>query len=67
MAPLGPMGKAPEVPMDYVCVNKELRRVVSVLVAVDYSVVPWCTYTDPEVARVGLSEEEAQAQNVPTR
>jgi len=33
--------------------------------AVDYSVVPWCTYTDPEVARVGLSEEEAQAQNVP--
>lgn len=33
--------------------------------AVDYSVVPWCTYTDPEVARVGLSEEEAQAQGVP--
>ncbi|MEA3209029.1 MAG: hypothetical protein QOE70_2086 [Chthoniobacter sp.] len=25
----------------------------------DYSVVPWCTYTDPEVARVGLNEEEA--------
>ena len=33
--------------------------------AVDYSVVPWCTYTDPEVARVGLSEEEALAQGVP--
>lgn len=32
---------------------------------VDYSVVPWCTYTDPEVARVGLSEEEAKAQGVP--
>ncbi len=33
--------------------------------AVDYSVVPWCTYTDPEVARVGLSETEAQEQGVP--
>ena len=33
--------------------------------AVDYSVVPWCTYTDPEVVRVGLSEEEALAQGVP--
>ncbi len=32
---------------------------------VDYSVVPWCTYTDPEVARVGLSETEAQEQNIP--
>jgi pyruvate/2-oxoglutarate dehydrogenase complex dihydrolipoamide dehydrogenase (E3) component len=26
----------------------------------DYSVVPWCTYTDPEVAHVGLGEKEAQ-------
>lgn len=26
---------------------------------VDYSVVPWCTFTDPELARVGLTEEEA--------
>lgn len=25
----------------------------------DYSVVPWTTYTDPEVAHVGLSEKEA--------
>ncbi len=33
--------------------------------AVDYSVVPWCTYTDPELARVGLSEDEAKAQNIP--
>jgi pyruvate/2-oxoglutarate dehydrogenase complex dihydrolipoamide dehydrogenase (E3) component/uncharacterized membrane protein YdjX (TVP38/TMEM64 family) len=32
---------------------------------VDYSVVPWATFTDPEVARVGLSEEEARAQGVP--
>ncbi len=25
----------------------------------DYRVVPWCTFTDPEVARVGLTPEEA--------
>ncbi|MEJ2131124.1 MAG: FAD-dependent oxidoreductase [Gammaproteobacteria bacterium] len=31
---------------------------------VDYSVVPWITYTDPEVARVGLSEVEASDQGV---
>ena len=27
----------------------------------DYRVVPWVTYTDPELARVGLTEEEARA------
>lgn len=32
---------------------------------VDYSVIPWTTFTDPEVARVGLSETEARAQNIP--
>jgi pyruvate/2-oxoglutarate dehydrogenase complex dihydrolipoamide dehydrogenase (E3) component/uncharacterized membrane protein YdjX (TVP38/TMEM64 family) len=31
---------------------------------VDYSVIPWVTFTDPEVARVGLSETEAQAQGI---
>jgi pyruvate/2-oxoglutarate dehydrogenase complex dihydrolipoamide dehydrogenase (E3) component/uncharacterized membrane protein YdjX (TVP38/TMEM64 family) len=31
----------------------------------DYAVIPWATFTDPEVARVGLSESEAQAQGVP--
>ncbi len=30
-----------------------------------YRVVPWATFTDPEVARVGLSEQEAQEQGVP--
>ncbi|MCB8746531.1 FAD-dependent oxidoreductase [Rhodoferax sp. U2-2l] len=30
----------------------------------DYSVVPWATFTDPEVARVGLNEQEALAQGV---
>jgi pyruvate/2-oxoglutarate dehydrogenase complex dihydrolipoamide dehydrogenase (E3) component len=31
---------------------------------VNYNVVPWCTYTEPEVARVGLSEDEAAAQGI---
>ncbi|HMN57553.1 MAG TPA: FAD-dependent oxidoreductase, partial [Ottowia sp.] len=30
----------------------------------DYSVIPWATFTDPEVARVGLSESEAKEQGV---
>ncbi|MBU6271222.1 MAG: FAD-dependent oxidoreductase [Betaproteobacteria bacterium] len=31
----------------------------------DYSVIPWTTFTDPEVARVGLSQAEAIAQGIP--
>jgi len=31
---------------------------------VDYRVIPWATFTDPEVARVGLSEQEAKEQGV---
>ena len=31
----------------------------------DYSVIPWCTFTDPEVARVGLNEKEAQQKGIP--
>ncbi len=30
--------------------------------AVSYRVVPWATFTDPEVARVGLSEEQARSE-----
>jgi len=30
----------------------------------DYSVIPWSTFTDPEVARVGLNEQEAKEQNI---
>jgi pyruvate/2-oxoglutarate dehydrogenase complex dihydrolipoamide dehydrogenase (E3) component len=29
---------------------------------VDYRVLPWCTFTDPEAARVGLTYAEAQQQ-----
>ncbi len=32
---------------------------------VDYSVIPWATYTDPEVARVGLNENDATEKNIP--
>ena len=31
----------------------------------DYSVIPWATFTDPEVARVGLSEAEARENDIP--
>jgi pyruvate/2-oxoglutarate dehydrogenase complex dihydrolipoamide dehydrogenase (E3) component/uncharacterized membrane protein YdjX (TVP38/TMEM64 family) len=31
---------------------------------VDYRVIPWCTFTEPEVARVGLSETEAAEQGI---
>ncbi|MGH8609761.1 MAG: FAD-dependent oxidoreductase [Gammaproteobacteria bacterium] len=31
----------------------------------DYSVIPWATFTDPEVARVGLNEQDAKAQGIP--
>ncbi|MBY0475330.1 MAG: FAD-dependent oxidoreductase [Nitrosomonas sp.] len=30
----------------------------------DYSVIPWTTFTDPEVARVGLSENEAKQRSI---
>jgi dihydrolipoamide dehydrogenase len=32
---------------------------------VDYSVIPWATFTDPEVAHVGLSEADAKAKDIP--
>ncbi|HEX7217904.1 MAG TPA: FAD-dependent oxidoreductase [Burkholderiales bacterium] len=31
----------------------------------DYSVIPWATFTEPEVARVGLNELEAKERGVP--
>ena len=31
----------------------------------DYSVIPWATFIDPEVARVGLNEQEAKERNIP--
>lgn len=31
---------------------------------VDYSVIPWATFTEPEVARVGLNEQEAKEKGI---
>ncbi len=31
----------------------------------DYSVIPWTTFIAPEVARVGLNEQEAKEKNIP--
>jgi pyruvate/2-oxoglutarate dehydrogenase complex dihydrolipoamide dehydrogenase (E3) component len=52
--------------------NQQARVVIQnallpVKARIDYRVVPWCTFTDPEVAHVGLSEEEAQRQGIPHR
>jgi pyruvate/2-oxoglutarate dehydrogenase complex dihydrolipoamide dehydrogenase (E3) component len=30
----------------------------------DYSVIPWATFVEPEVARVGLNEQEAKEQGI---
>ncbi|MFV2031115.1 MAG: FAD-dependent oxidoreductase [Gammaproteobacteria bacterium] len=31
---------------------------------VDYSVIPWATFTEPEIARVGLNETDAREQKI---
>jgi len=31
---------------------------------IDYRVIPWTTYTDPEVARVGLNENDAREKGI---
>ena len=30
----------------------------------DYSIIPWTTFTDPEVGRVGLNEQDAASQGI---
>lgn len=30
----------------------------------DYSAIPWCTFTEPEIARVGLNELEAKQKEI---
>jgi len=46
----------------YAAVNALFGRMVRF--KADYRVIPWATFTDPEVARVGLSETEAKEQGV---
>lgn len=31
---------------------------------IDWSLIPWCTYSDPEVARLGLNEKEARQNGI---
>ena len=33
----------------------------------DYSVIPWATFIDPEIARVGLNEQEAKSKGIADR
>ncbi len=45
-----------------------LRNVIFRLPArVEQRAVPWCTFTDPELARVGLSGQEARQRDIPHR
>ncbi len=46
----------------YAAVNALFAPLVSY--KADYRVVPWCTFTEPEIARVGISETEAKAQGI---
>jgi pyruvate/2-oxoglutarate dehydrogenase complex dihydrolipoamide dehydrogenase (E3) component len=32
---------------------------------VDYTYLPWCTYTDPELASIGMNEKRAAAAGIP--
>jgi len=52
--------------------NQQARVVIQnallpVKTRIDYRVVPWCTFTDPEAAQVGLNETQAAEQSVPVR
>ncbi|MEE9613030.1 MAG: FAD-dependent oxidoreductase [Desulfatiglandales bacterium] len=31
---------------------------------VNYTFMPWCTYTDPELASIGMNEKQAQAEGI---
>ena len=46
----------------YACVNALFSPLKKF--KVDYTVIPWATFTDPEVARVGLNEKDAKIQNI---
>lgn len=47
----------------YACVNALIGGLKKF--RADYTVIPWATFTDPEVARVGLNELEAKEKGVP--
>ena len=50
-----------------IVVQNIIKRMIPLplpLAKVDYSVVPWATFSSPEVARVGLNETEAREQGI---
>ncbi|ABC62162.1 dihydrolipoyl dehydrogenase family protein [Erythrobacter litoralis] len=40
--------------------NVALEITLGIPTKVDYKALPWCTYTEPEVAQIGLTEAEAK-------
>lgn len=43
--------------------NVALEIVTGLPTKVDFRALPWCTYTDPEVAQIGMTEAEARARH----
>lgn len=43
--------------------NVALEITLGLPAKVDYSALPWCTYTSPEVAQIGLTEGDARAKH----
>ena len=43
--------------------NVALEITLGLKTKVDWSALPWCTYTDPEVAQIGLTEAQAREQH----
>ena len=42
--------------------NVALEITLGVPTKVDWSALPWCTYTDPEVAQIGMTEAQAREE-----
>ena len=51
---------------DYMARVVVQNAIFPVKTRVDYSTVPWVTYTDPEVAHVGLGQQEAEGRGART-
>ena len=43
--------------------NVALEIVTGLPTKVDYSALPWCTYTEPEVAQIGMTEADARKKH----
>lgn len=43
--------------------NVALEITLGLPAKVDYSALPWCTFTEPEVAQIGMTEQDARAKH----